>query len=129
MMKLTKNFNKKEFESKDGAKMPDNILVNVAKLACNLQRLRDAIGKPILINSGYRSPSHNAKVGGSPNSQHLLGKAADIRVIGMNTGELALEINKLITAGEMMQGGLGIYDTFVHYDIRKKKARWDFRKR
>ena len=128
-MELTKNFSKKEFDSKDGSKMPDSILVNIMKLACNLQRLRDVIGKPILINSGYRSPSHNAKVGGSPNSQHLTGKAADIRVSGMNTGELAMEINKLITAGEMMQGGLGIYDTFVHYDIRKKKARWDFRKK
>ena len=128
-MELTKNFSKKEFDSKDGAKMPDNILVNVVKLACNLQRLRDVIGKPIIINSGYRSPSHNAKVGGSPNSQHLAGKAADIRVIGMKPYDLAQEINKLITAGEMMQGGLGIYDTFVHYDIRKKKARWDFRKR
>src|SRR5690554_2393899 len=128
-MELTKNFSKKEFDSKDGTKMPDNVLVNVAKLACNLQRLRDAIGKPIIINSGYRSESHNAKVGGSPNSQHLLGKAADIRVSGITSGQIANEIEKLILQGEMLQGGLGVYDTFVHYDIRGKKARWDFRKR
>lgn len=128
-MELTKNFSKKEFDSKDGAKMPDNILVNVAKLACNLQRLRDKLEKPILINSGYRSKSHNINVGGSPNSQHLLGKAADIRVNGMTSGQIANEIEKLILKGEMLQGGLGIYDTFVHYDIRKKKARWDFRRR
>lgn len=128
-MELTKNFSKKEFDSKDGAKMPDSILVNVMKLACNLQRLRDAIGKPIIINSGYRSESHNKNVGGSPNSQHLYGKAADIRVSGMTPAQIANEIEKLILQGEMLQGGLGIYDTFVHYDIRGKKARWDFRKK
>lgn len=124
---ITKNFSKSEFDSKDGAQMPDNILVNVVKLACNLQRLRDAIGKPIIINSGYRSEAHNRKVGGSPNSQHLLGKAADIRVSGMTSGQIANEIEKLILKGEMLQGGLGIYDTFAHYDIRKTQARWDYR--
>lgn len=124
---ITKNFSKSEFNSKDGAQMPDNILVNVVKLACNLQRLRDTIGKPIIINSGYRSEAHNRSVGGSPNSQHLLGKAADIRVSGMTSVEIANEIERLIIKGEMLQGGIGIYDTFVHYDIRKIKARWDFR--
>lgn len=126
---ITKNFSKSEFNSKDGAQMPDNILVNVVKLACNLQRLRDTIGKPIIINSGYRSEAHNRSVGGSPNSQHLTGKAADIRVSGMTSVEIAKEIEKLIIEGEMLQGGIGIYDTFVHYDIRGVRARWDFRKK
>lgn len=126
-MKLTKNFSKKEFDSKDGSKMPDSVLVNVVRVACNLQRLRDKIGKAVVVNSGYRSESHNRNVGGSPNSQHLLGKAADIRVNGLTPMQIANEIEKLILQGEMLQGGLGIYDTFVHYDIRGKKARWDFR--
>lgn len=128
-MKLTKNFSKKEFDSKDESKMPDSVLVNVVRVACNLQRLRDKIGKAVVVNSGYRSESYNRNIGGSPNSQHLLGKAADIRVNGLTPMQIANEIEKLILQGEMLQGGLGVYDTFVHYDIRKKKARWDFRKR
>ena len=127
-MQLTKDFHKSEFDSKDGSAMPDDVLQNVQKLANQLQVLRNYIGKPIYINSGYRSPSHNKRVGGSPNSQHLLGKAADIRVKGYTTEKLSKIIESLINNGDMLQGGIGIYNTFVHYDIRKVKARWDFRK-
>ena len=127
-MQLTKDFHKSEFDSKDGSAMPDDVLQNVQKLANQLQVLRNYIGKPIYINSGYRSPSHNKRVGGSPNSQHLLGKAADIRVKGYTTERLAKVIESLINNGDMLQGGIGIYNSFVHYDHRKTRARWDFRK-
>lgn len=126
-MQLTINFSKKEFDSKDGAEMPSDVLPNVRELAQNLQKLRDYLGKSITINSGYRSPKHNLKVGGSPSSQHLLGKAADIVVQGMSPIEIAQIIENLIKKGVLKEGGIGIYDTFVHYDIRGKKARWDFR--
>jgi uncharacterized protein YcbK (DUF882 family) len=123
-MKLTKNFSRSEFDSKDGSTMPQDVLVNIQKLANQLQTLRDAIGKPITINSGYRSPSHNKRIGGVSNSQHVLGKASDIAVNGMSPKEVAKEIEKLISSCDMLQGGIGIYPTFVHYDIRKTKARW-----
>lgn len=128
-MKITKNFSKSEFDSKDGAEMPDNILVNVVKLACNLQRLRDSFDAPIRINSGYRSPSHNQNVGGAANSQHVFGRAADIVVSGAKPIDVANRIEELIRKGDMLQGGIGIYDTFVHYDIRGNRARWDYRKK
>jgi uncharacterized protein YcbK (DUF882 family) len=108
--------------------MPDEIYVNVVKVANQLQYLRGEIGKPIRVNSAYRSPEHNAKVGGVSKSQHLLGKAADIAVKGMPTEILYQYIEDAISNGEMLQGGLGLYDTFVHYDIRGTKARWDYRK-
>ena len=75
---LTRNFSLSEFKSKDGAGTPLSLICNISELAENLQALRDAVDKPIIINSGYRSPKHNKAVGGSPNSQHLKGKAADI---------------------------------------------------
>jgi uncharacterized protein YcbK (DUF882 family) len=123
-MKLTKNFSRSEFDSKDGSVMPQDVLVNIQKLANQLQTLRDAIGNPITINSGYRSPSHNKRIGGVSNSQHVLGKASDIVVNGMPPKEVAKEIEKLISSCDMLQGGIGIYRNFVHYDIRKNKARW-----
>ncbi len=123
-MRLTENFSLSEFESKDGSHTPEDVKQNLQKLANNLQALRNYLGKPIFINSGYRSPSHNKAVGGSKNSQHVLGKASDIRVKDTQPKDVYLAIEKLIAKGEMLQGGLGLYRTFVHYDIRKTKARW-----
>ena len=123
-MKITANFKLTEFNSKDGAKMPDDVKTNVVKLACNLQRLRNVLKAPITINSGYRSPSHNKAVGGAIRSQHLTGKAADIVVRGFDPIQVKETIEQLIKDGEMLQGGLKAYNTFVHYDIRGQKARW-----
>jgi|TARA_R100000081_G_C4784971_1_gene153929 uncharacterized protein YcbK (DUF882 family) len=126
---MTKNFSKSEFMSKCGREMPEEVYHNVVKVANQLQYLRDYLNKPIRVNSAYRSPEHNAKVGGVPKSQHLLGKAADIVVKDMPTDILYQYIEDAISNGEMLQGGLGLYDTFVHYDIRGTKARWDYRKK
>lgn len=127
-MRLTKNFTKREFKSKDGAAMPDDVLTNIKELASNLQVLRDFLGEPIRINSAYRSPAHNKAIGGVKNSQHVSGRAADIKVKDIETKDLYLIIESLIIDGKMKDGGLGLYDTFVHYDIRDSKARWDYRK-
>jgi len=127
-MRLTKNFTKREFKSKDGSAMPDDVLANIKELASNLQVLRDFLGEPIRINSAYRSPAHNKAIGGVKNSQHILGRAADIKVRDIETKDLYLIIESLIIDGKMKDGGLGLYDTFVHYDIRGSKARWDYRK-
>lgn len=47
-----------------------------------LQALRDEVGKPMLITSAYRSPEHNAAVGGSPTSRHMFGDAFDVVMVG-----------------------------------------------
>ncbi len=125
-MKLTTNFSLAEFASRDGSITPGNIQANLKKLATELQVIRDHYGKPIQINSGYRSPAHNEAVKGSSTSQHLEGKAADIVIAGVSPSEVADTIEKLITEGKMKQGGLGRYNSFTHYDIRGRKARWDF---
>jgi len=107
--------------------MPLEVYENIIKLASQLQFLRDYTGRPITINSAYRCPEHNAKVGGSKTSQHLLGKAADITIQSLKPAEIYRIIEDLIDMGHMLQGGLGLYEKkgFVHYDIRKTKARWN----
>ena len=124
---MTKNFKLKEFECKCGCDMPLEVYENIIKLASQLQFLRDYTGRPITINSAYRCPEHNAKVGGSKTSQHLLGKAADITIQSLKPAEVFVLIEDLIDMGHMLQGGLGLYEEkgFVHYDIRKTKARWN----
>lgn len=124
-MKLTKDFTRKEFDCKDGTKVPTNLLFNLQELATNLQVLRDYLNVKVKITgSGYRTPSHNQRVGGAPQSFHLQAKAADINAEGHTPKELYKVIEQLIVQGKMKQGGLGLYPGFVHYDIRGTKARW-----
>lgn len=123
-MQLTTNFNIVEFICHDGTPVPFADLANVQELANNLQILRDYIGEPIHLNCGYRTPAWNAHVGGVPNSQHLIAKAADITVKSKTPAQLHAIIEQLIEDEKMKQGGLGLYPGFVHYDIRGTKARW-----
>lgn len=125
---MTKNFKIQEFECKCGCKMPADVKLNIVKLANQLQILRDFIKKPITIINAYRCAKHNKAVGGVPNSQHVLGKAADIKVSGTAPKTVSETINKLAETGNMLQGGIGTYSSFTHYDIRKTKARWDYSK-
>jgi len=120
---LTKNFTLKELNKHDFA-IPLQCLPNLAELAKNLQVIRDFIGKPVHVNSGYRSPEFNKKIGGATNSFHTKGMASDIRVDGMSASQLKTIIELLIKDGKIKQGGVGLYPTFVHYDIRGVKARW-----
>jgi len=123
-MKLTHNFSLSEFESKDGATTPEDVLRNLQKVAKQLQILRDYVGLPIKVNSGYRSPEHNEKIGGSKNSQHKLGKAADIVIAGLKPSEVYDLVERLIREDVLNIGGLGKYNSFTHIDIRETKARW-----
>lgn len=60
-----------------------------------LDPLRDALGVPVVVNSGYRSPRVNKAVGGSKNSQHMLGEAADIIVPGVAVGVVVAKLTEL----------------------------------
>jgi len=123
-MKLTENFSLWEFKCRDGTSVPDECMDNVQKLADNLQILRDLIGKPIRVISGYRSPKYNRRIGGARKSQHMKAKAADIKIKGMSPKEVKDLIESLIKQGKMHKGGIGLYKTFTHYDIRGRNTRW-----
>ena len=130
-MKLTNNFSKSEFDCKSGEEMPLEVLENVKLLAIQLQKIREYVGKPIIINSAYRSKAHNKAIGGVKTSQHILGKAADITIDTFTPDEVVSIIENMLTnemLGGFYIGGLGSYNTFTHVDIRDKKARWNFKK-
>ena len=127
--RLTNNFDLKEFACNDSAKtdVPAKYVCNAQKVAKNLQVLRDYLKKPIYINSAYRTPAYNKAIGGATSSQHLTASAADIRVQGMSSKQVYDSILTLISLGKMHNGGVGLYRTFVHYDVRNLPARWDLR--
>jgi uncharacterized protein YcbK (DUF882 family) len=122
-MNLTKNFKLEEFECKCGCEMPKFVKPNILELAENLQILRDEIGRIDLTNA-YRCKEHNADVGGSTSSQHLLGKAADIKSKKLSPSEIAEVVDGLMKSERFKAGGMGRYNTFVHVDIRGFIARW-----
>tara|TARA_R110002020_G_scaffold448039_2_gene660674 strand:- start:2425 stop:2799 length:375 start_codon:yes stop_codon:yes gene_type:complete len=124
-MKITTNFSRREFDCKDGTIVPKELIGNLQELCKNLEVLRDYLNSPISITgSGYRTESHNKKVGGASRSQHLFAKAADMNAKGHTPKQVHEAIEHLISSGKMKQGGLGLYKSFVHYDIRGNKARW-----
>ena len=113
--KVGQHFKVKEFACKDNSQVVfiDDYLV------CILDILRNQIGKPVHINSGYRTPTRNKAVNGAKYSYHMRGMAADIRVNGMSAKEVANKLNKIVPA----ECGIIVYSTWVHIDTRRKKYR------
>lgn len=115
--KLSTNFKVKEFACTDGS---DPIFI-APKLVEVLQKIRTHFGKPVTINSAYRTPTKNKQVGGATQSQHCYGTAADIVVKGVTPKQVAAYAEKLLPN----TGGIGIYSTFTHIDVRETKSRWN----
>ena len=113
--KIGQHFKVREFACKDGSQVVfiDSYLVSI------LDILRNHVGKPVRINSGYRTPTRNKAVGGAKYSYHMRGMAADIRVEGMTPKEVANQLNKIIP----YECGIIVYSTWVHIDTRAKKYR------
>ena len=115
--KLSENFTVKEFACKDGS---DKVIIDT-KLVTILQTIRDHFGKTVTITSGYRNPEYNSRIGGAKSSQHCLGTAADIVVEGVSPLEVAQYAEFLLNA----TGGIGLYGSFTHIDVRLSRARWN----
>ena len=116
-VKLSKNFTVKEFACSDGT---DTVFISLA-LVNLLQKIRDYFGKTVIINSAYRTEAHNKSIGGATYSQHKYGLAADIHINGVTPKEIAAYVETLMPSS----GGIGIYKSFVHVDVRQVKSRWN----
>ena len=90
-------------------------------LLVGLEWLRGLVEQSIKVNSGYRCIAHNQAIGGEANSQHLEGRAADIVVAGMTPIQLK---NWAQEIPYFNHGGIGLYQTFLHVDVRRTRARW-----
>jgi uncharacterized protein YcbK (DUF882 family) len=146
-VKVTDNFDSIEWACKSGHLYPDAwVEARLRPLCQTLEVLRAAIGRPIIIISGYRDADYNERLraqaqargakGPAKNSQHIEGRAADIRVAGMDPGAVHAKMLELYGQGALPHlGGLGLYPKtakasgFVHVDVRPRKpdgsiARW-----
>lgn len=121
---ISRHFSFKEFEKSDVAsrhhinntitdwEVRDNIVALVENI---LQPLRDAWGQPLFINSGYRCPELNAKVGGVATSQHTKGQAADVGC----SDPLALA--RLAKKMDLDYDQMIVYPTFVHFSYTEDR--------
>ena len=121
--RIAPDFKVRELRCRDGT---DTVMVDEV-LTVVLQCIREHFGKPVTITSGYRTAAHNAAVGGAKSSQHLLGRAADIRVQDVSVEDAAAYAESLMPDW----GGVGRYPVkagratgWVHVDTRADKARW-----
>ena len=117
--KIGQHFKVREFACKDGSQVVfiDDCLVSI------LDILRNQVGKPVYINSGYRTPTRNKEVDGAKYSYHMRGMAADIRINGMTAKEIANKLNKIVQPDEC---GIIVYTSWVHVDTRPNKYRKAF---
>lgn len=102
---------------------PD-IQANILELAKELDEIRDAWGSAIGVNSWYRPPAVNSEVGGATNSQHLYGKAADIRPYEGSIRRFQDWLDNGLWKDRAM--GYGAHKGFVHVDLRPGRIRWDY---
>ncbi|MDJ0658194.1 MAG: D-Ala-D-Ala carboxypeptidase family metallohydrolase [Crocosphaera sp.] len=122
--KVSKYFSVGEVAHQDRRRIPtDNtIKQNVFTLAQELDKVREAWGSPIIVTSWYRPPAINRAVGGASNSQHLYGKAADIRPVQGDVYQFQDWLDK--TAWQNKALGYGAKKGFVHLDLRPGHIRW-----
>ena len=109
---ISNNFKVKEFKCNDGS---DKILVDSEFVKTKLQTIRNHFKSAVTINSAYRTPPYNKKVGGSSNSYHVKGRAFDIVVKGYRPSEVAKYARSIGIKGVIE------YNSFVHIDSRPKQ--------
>lgn len=117
---LSQNFSREEFACKCGCGF-DTV---DSELLDELETVRAHFRAPVTINSGCRCPDHNKAVGGSNNSQHVYGRAADFVVFGVHADRVAEFLLELHEG----RYGIGQYIGRTHLDTRPNgPARWDMR--
>jgi zinc D-Ala-D-Ala carboxypeptidase len=117
-MKLTEHFSLDEFTRSTTAnrlkidnRVPDNLMSNVQLTAVKLELVRKALGKPIIITSGYRCSALNARVGGAATSAHTQGLAVDFKSSFGTPREIC---QRLINAGVQFDKLIQEHNQWVH---------------
>ena len=117
-MKLTENFSLEELTHTDHREFDNNPndveLSNLTRLAEFLEQVRTLLGKPIFINSAFRSKLVNDAVGSKDTSQHRIGCAADLRVVGMTPDEV---VKAIIASDLNFDQIIREFDRWTHISI------------
>lgn len=115
-LRLAPHFRVREFACSDGT---DTVFVS-PELVEVLEAIRTRLDRAVTVNSGYRTEAKNKAVGGAAYSRHKYGMAADISVKGISPARVAECAEELMPG----KGGIGVYGSFVHVDVRPERSRW-----
>jgi uncharacterized protein YcbK (DUF882 family) len=114
---ISAHFNRSEFACQCGCGF-DTVDIELSEA---LEVVRQYFMAPVTITSGCRCAEHNQKIGGSPKSKHVEGRAADFKV----QGHAPQEVHDFLTRVYKDKFGIGLYRSWVHLDTRSgDKARW-----
>jgi len=119
---LSPNFDRAEFACKgklccgQSAPIEERLIAALEHLRRMANLKYYPVDVSIEIQSGFRCQKHNSEIGSKPSSYHTLGMAADIVPHGISILKLASVIRKV---PDLSFGGVGLYDTFMHVDVRK----------
>lgn len=126
---VTPHFAWEDFRCHDGTPVPVALWPNVRRLCNTLEAVRARFGAPLVVTCGYRTPAYNAGLrkagkGAAEYSQHMTGKAADVRPVEhADLARLKQVVEAMLHQGEAPDiGGFGEYHGWVHVDVRDKGA-------
>jgi len=122
-VKLTDHFDTSELRCHDGSGVPKVYLHNALAVCERAEVLRAALGCPLIVVSGYRSPAYNRRIGGARASQHLTASALDLIARNISAKEMHAAYLRLIKEGKVPDGGVGRYPNFLHIDVGRAR-RW-----
>jgi len=128
--RLSDHFIVEEFDCHDGTKVP-SAYYDALEYLCRtfLEPLRKSYGS-VTINSGYRTRSYNASIGGASGSFHIYtdhdddDPAADVSCASGSASQWHAKLDSIRQAERNGNGGLGRYSTFVHVDLRDYPSDW-----
>lgn len=124
-MRLTDNFVYREFVESGDDYLADKYHSNIVMMANEMEVIRRLFGgRSVFISSGFRSRDDNKRVGGSSKSYHLIGLAVDFKIRGYSVVFVYLWLYILMLLGLVKRGGLGLYKSHVHYDVRGSIVVW-----
>lgn len=115
-------FNIKDLKKASGA-VPEELKDNAVRLLTELDKLCTLLGvgrEAVTIVSGYRSPTYNEKIAGAKKSKHMTAEATDIRIKGYTPKVLFGKVYQWARAGELKFKGMGLYDGWIHVDVRQE---------
>jgi uncharacterized protein YcbK (DUF882 family) len=114
-----------KFNCRCGCDIPPELEENKNNYLDQLEIIEKELNQELDISSGYRCKKHNSTIPNSAkNSYHTKCMAGDLKTKGLKPIDLYKVIDRLMNEGKILKGGIGVYNTFIHYDIRGTKIRF-----
>lgn len=125
VVRLSPHFLLSELRCHDGTAVPLKFWKNARAICARAEALRTKVGGPLIVTSGFRTVQWNKKVGGARGSYHLTASALDLTSRTVSAPVMHAAYLELIKAGVVPDGGLGLYENWIHIDLGPRRRWYD----